>query len=130
MKTELERTFGTDIRDLRRNHRHDIKILFKIMHRNAYIGGHFSINEEGKVKTKLEYILKTNAIKKLLSIINKKKLSFVDVEELEEIILGPFIEVFKPDIYFMPASRAGIIHSYRTIAASIISSAPLTAVRG
>ena len=35
-----------------------------------------------------------------------------------------------PDVFYLPASRAGILHSYRTVAKAIISLAPLAPIRG
>ena len=155
IKREIERIFSSKVADLIRFGTPNATVKLRLSGKLADILCHISISAKGKANISLEFSVSDNALhKRIESIINNisptlKHLSGLDsknpqavqltsrlerqiFEHLDNLIKEYISDVLSllKDIHYLPASRAGILHSYRTVARAIISIAPLAPIRG
>jgi len=141
LKREIERIFSSKITDLIKSGTKDSKIRLEIISEIASLSCNISLLPSEETNIRIE--LKTLNKEKLLKEIRKASSSHIrkprkksaqklayQVSDIADHYLENLTSIFRNEIHYLPASRAGILHSYRTVAGAIISLAPLAPIRG
>ena len=138
---EIERVFSTEVFNLTKDMKNIACINLNINGKYTELTCSIKIHPHRKdvkfqasIKLNKEQI--TNAVLKIVLDISRNKringtklLIKVAKKILSSIYEIPAL-ISSKNIYYLPASRAGILHSYRTVASAIVTSAPLAAIRG
>jgi predicted ATPase len=131
IRDEIERTFSSPIASLIKYGEEEARARFILM------------NDRAKIETNIHIFAKKEPEIYASFSISKEKVTDDEINKIIKygrskfspyefwILLMSFIPSnIRKEIYYLPASRAGTLHSYRTITRAIISAASLMPIRG
>lgn len=142
IEEEIERVFSSRIVDLIRKDTGTITVelriegrflcieyLLKASSERSHSEVSLQIIDEDKLSEKLVKSL-LKRIKELKRVKQDEAIRHFIVRCIIPPLLEEFNELLGKELYYLPASRAGILHSYRTVARAMIEAAPLAPIRG
>ncbi len=125
---EIERTFSCRVHELILYGEDKANMKFSVLYGPLALNTNLNLNiySNGSVDSKLNVRIEQDKIRNILEHVRKMKLEMPLSHLIHEILSKAKIL----SIHYLPASRAGILHAYKTIAQALITSAPYVPIRG